>query len=110
DARRTAASGGGAPDAEGDVALAAFLEGGGQDRQCRRREQRGAEALERAEGDQRALRPGKAVEQRADREQREPGDEQTAPAEQVGHAAAEQEGAAEQDRVRRPHPLPAPPG
>ena len=75
-----AATRGGAPDAEGEVALAAFAEGGHQDRQRGRREQRGAEALKRAEGDQRGLRPGEPVEQRGDGEERQPGHEQPAAA------------------------------
>ena len=64
-----AAAGDRAPDAEREVALAALGERRRQDRERRRREQRAAEPLERAEGDQRALRPGEAGEQRADREE-----------------------------------------
>ena len=60
-----------------------------------------------AEGDQRALRPGEPVEQRADREEREAGHEQPPAPEQVGEPAAEQEHAAEEDRVGGDHPLQA---
>ena len=60
-----------------------------------------------AEGDQRALRPGEPVEQRAGGEERQPGHEQAPPSEQVGHAPAEQQHAAEQDRVGGHHPLQA---
>ena len=106
-ARRAAATRGRAPDAEREVALAALPEGRGQDRERGRREQRRAEALHGAEGDQRALRPGEPVQQRADREQRQPGHEQAPPSEQVGEPAAEQQHAAEEDRVGGDHPLQA---
>ena len=69
-ARSAAAAGDGAPDAEREVAVASFLEGRRQDRERRGREQSRAEPLQRAEGDQRALRPGETVEQREDREDR----------------------------------------
>ena len=106
-AGRAAAARDRAPDAEREVALAAFLERRRQDRQRGRREQRRAEPLQRAERDQRALRPGEAVEQRADREEREPDHEEPAAAEQVGHPSAEQQHAAEQDRVGGHDPLQA---
>ena len=44
-ASRTAAAGGGAPDPEGEIALATFPEGRRQDRQGRRRQQRRTESL-----------------------------------------------------------------
>ena len=102
-----AAAGDGAPDAESGVALTAFGEDRRQERERGGSEQRGAEALQRAEHDQRGRRPGKAVEQRAGREQGEPEHEHPLAPEQVGHAAAEQEGAAEEDRVDGDHPLQA---
>ena len=107
DAGGSAAARDGAPDAECKVALAPFAEDGGQDREGRRGEQRRAEALQGAEGDQRAFRPGKAVQQRADGEERQPGDEQAPAPEQVGEAAAEEQHAAEEDRVGSDHPLQA---
>ncbi len=69
--------------------------------------QRGAEPLEAAEGDQRALGPGEPVEQRADGKEHEARHEEAAPAEQVGHPPAEQERAAEEDRVGGDDPLQA---
>src|SRR5437762_1735116 len=85
-------------DAEREVPLAPLAERRGQDRERGRREQRRTEPLQGAEADQRARRPGEAVEERADREQRQPGDEQPPPAEQVGKTAAEEQHAAEEDR------------
>src|SRR6266699_331188 len=70
-------------------------------------EHRGPQALQRAEGDQRSLRPGEAVEERADREERDACDEQAPPPKHVGQAAAEQQDAAEEDRVGGDHPLQA---
>jgi MFS family permease len=55
DARGRAAARGGAVDPEREVALPALGEGGHQERERGRRHQRAAEALEGAEGDQRAL-------------------------------------------------------
>src|SRR6185503_3922666 len=72
-AGRAAAAGDRAPDPEREVALLTLGEGGGEDRQRGRGEQRGAEPLEGPEGDQRTLRPGEPVEQRADTEEREAG-------------------------------------
>ena len=102
-----AAARGGAPDTEREVALAALRERRGQDREGCRRQHRRAEPLERAEGDQRSLRPGEPVEQRTDREDHEACDEEPAAPEQVGEPAAEQERAAEEDRVGGDHPLQA---
>ena len=107
DAGCATASGGCAPDSECDVAVASLPERRGQDRECRRREQRGAEPLQAAEGDQRRRRPGEAVEQREDREHGHADHEDAPAAEQVGHPAAEQEDAAEHDRVGSDHPLEA---
>ena len=55
DASRGAAARDRAPDPEREVALAALGEGRRQDRQRGRREQRCAEALQRAEDDQRSF-------------------------------------------------------
>src|SRR2546428_6886263 len=57
-----------APDAEREVALPALGERRREDRKRGGRKQGSAEALHRAESDQRALGPGEAVEERADRE------------------------------------------
>ncbi len=105
DAHRGAAPGGRAVDAEREVALAALGEGRHQQRERGRGEQRAAEALEAAEGDQRALRPGQPAEERARSEERQPGDEQPPPAEQVGEPTAKQKRSAEEDRVSGDHPL-----
>ena len=94
-----------APRAEGDVALTALAEHRRQDREGRRRDRRGTEALERAGGDERALTPGEPAEQRADREDDEPDHEDAATPEQVGEAAAEQQEAAEDEGVGRDDPL-----
>ena len=106
-AGRGAAAGDRAPDAERDVALAALGEGRRQDRERGGREQRAAEALGRAEGDQRRLATRRSRRQGADREEGDARDEEPAPAEQVGQAAAEQQEAAEHDRVGGDHPLQA---
>ena len=90
-----------------EVAFAPFPERGGQDRQGGRREQRSAEALEGAERDQRALRPGEPVEERAHREEHEARDEQAPTTEEIGEPAAQQEHAAEEDGVGGDHPLQA---
>src|SRR5436309_1631215 len=82
--RSGAASRGRAPDPEREVPLTSFAEGRRQDREGGRREQRRSEALQRAEGDQRARRPGEPVEQRAHGEEGEAGHEEPSPAEQVG--------------------------
>jgi hypothetical protein len=107
DACGAAATGGGSPDAERDVALTAFAEGRGEDRQRGRREQRGAESLQGSEQDQRPGRPGQAVKQRHHCEQRQAGHEESASAEQVGESPTQQQHAAEEDRVGGDHPLQA---
>ena len=104
DARGRAAAGGRAVDAEREVPLAALGEGRHQQRERGRCEQRAAEALQSAEGDERAFRPGEPAEQRAGGEEREPADEQPAAAEQVGEPAAQQQRAAEEDGVGRDRP------
>src|SRR5579859_5208381 len=65
-AGRAAAPGDRSPDAEREVAVLAFLEGRGQDRERRGREEAAAEPLQRAERDQRSFGPGQSREQRAD--------------------------------------------
>jgi hypothetical protein len=105
DAGRGAEAADRAPDAERDVPLAAFREGGHQDRERRRRDRRGAEALDRASSDQRRLRPRETAEKRADRE-RDQADHEDAPAaDDVRDASAEQEEASEDERVGGDHPL-----
>ena len=76
-----------APDAERLVALGAVAEGGGDDRQRRGRDDRRAEALDRARGDQLALGGGEAGRERGDGEEQQADDEHAPAAEQVGHAA-----------------------
>jgi hypothetical protein len=93
------------PDAERLRALGALGERRGDDRQRRRRDQRAAEALEAAGGDQHPGAGGEAVEQRGGREDEHAGDEQPAPADEVGGAAAEQQEPAEHQRVGVDHPL-----
>ena len=99
DADGAAGAGHGAPDAERAVALGTFGEGRGQDRERGGREDRRAEALQRARRDQLALAGRQAAEQRGEREEDEADGEDTTAAEQVGHATAEQQEAAEDERV-----------
>ena len=94
-----------APDADGAVARGALGERGGEDRQRRRGDDRAAESLDRAGGDQHALAVGDAAGQRGEREQDEPGHEDAAASEQVGGPAAEQQEAGEGDRVGVDDPL-----
>ena len=94
-----------APDAERDVPLTAFREGGHQDRERCRRDRGCAEALNRAGADQRRLGPGETAQQRPDREQDQADHEDAPAAEQVGRAAAQQQEAAEDERVGGDHPL-----
>ena len=96
-----------APDAHGDVAIAPVGERHGQDRERRGREQRAAEALGRACGDEDARRRREPGHERGAGEQRQAGHEHPATTEQVGRAAAEQQEAAEQQRVRADDPLQA---
>ena len=95
----------GTPRAQGDVALAPLGEHCNEDGESSRRDESGAEALERTRGDQRALTPRQAAEERAEREDDRPEDEDASPAEQVRRAAAQQEEAAEHERVGADHPL-----
>ena len=88
-----------APDAQRLVALGALGERVRDHRQRRGRQQRGAEALQRARGDELRLTRRQAAEQRREREQDEPDHEEPAAAEQVGHPAAEEQKAAERQGV-----------
>ena len=88
-----------APHAQRAVALGALGEGRGDDRQRRRRDDRGAEALDRARGDQPRLRLGEAAGERGEREDDQAEHEHAPAAEQVGEPAAEQQEAAEGERV-----------
>ena len=93
------------PDAERLVAFGAFGERGHDDRQRRRRDQRGAEPLHGTRGDQDALRPGQAAEERGDGEDDDADQEDAEAAEVVGGATAEQQEPAEGDGVGGDHPL-----
>src|SRR5207253_3173544 len=64
DARGASTTGRRAPDTEREIPLAPLAERRRQDRERSRREHGGAEALQRAEADQRRFRPRQAVEQR----------------------------------------------
>jgi hypothetical protein len=99
DARRAAGAGDRAPDAQRPVALGAVAEGGRDDRERRRRDDRGAEALGGAGGDQLALGRREPGEQRGDPDQQQAGHEDAPATEQVGGAAAEQEEAAEGEDI-----------
>ena len=68
-------------------------------------DERAAEALQRAEGDQLAGALGEAVEQARDGEQDRAGDEDPLAPDDVRRAAAEQQEAAEEQRVAVDHPL-----
>jgi hypothetical protein len=77
----------------------------GDDRECRRRDERGAETLQAAAHDQ----PGRAgrnrAQQRGTGEQHEADEEDLLPPGEVAGPAAEEEEAAEQQRVRVHDPL-----
>ena len=93
------------PGAEGDVALTAFAERRGEDRQCGRGDDRRAEALEGAGADQRRLRPGQPRQQRGHGEHDDADEEDAAAAQHVGGPAAEQQEPAEDQGVGADHPL-----
>ena len=93
------------PDAERLRALRALLERRRDDRERGRRDERGAETLERAAADQHPRGLREAVEQRRDREDDEAEEEEPLAPEQVARAAAEQQEAAEDERVRVDDPL-----
>src|SRR5207247_9029402 len=95
----------GAPHAEGDVALTALAESGGEDRERSWSDDRGAEPLERTGGDERRLRPGQAGEERSEREDDQAAEKDSLASEQVGGASAQEQKAAEDERIRADHPL-----
>jgi hypothetical protein len=92
---RGPAGGDGCPDAERPVALLALGEHDGQQRQRGGGQQRAAEPLQRAGGDEQRRVLRQAAEQRGDGEDDRAQDEDLAPADAVGQLAAEQQEAAE---------------
>ena len=106
-ARRRAEAADGAPRGQAAVALAAFGERGGDDRQRRRRQHGAAEALDGARGDQQIARVRERACERGQREHRGADEEHAPAAEQVGRAAAEHQEAGERQRVGVDHPLQA---
>jgi hypothetical protein len=94
-----------AVDAEGAVALLALGEGDSEDRQCRRRHQGGAEALEAAGCDQEPDRLGDARKERGAGEDGQPGQENPASPEQVGQPPPEQKEPSEHEAVGDDDPL-----
>ena len=96
---RAAGAGDRAPDAQCAVALGTLGERGGDDRQRRRGDDRRAEALDGAGGDQPPLGLGDPAGERGDREHHEAEHEHPPAPEQVGEPAAEQQEAAERKRV-----------
>ena len=94
-------------DAHRPVARRSLREGGGDQGQRGRGDDRGADALHRAGREQPGLRGGEPAEQRGQREQDDAGDEDPAPAEDVAGPAAEQQQAAEGQGVGVDHPFQA---
>ena len=94
-----AGSGDGAPGAERLVALGAVAEGGGDDRERRGGDDRRAQALGGARGDQLTLGRAKPAASEAARDEQEPGDEHAPAPEQVREPPAEQQEAAEGEHV-----------
>jgi len=95
----------GAPRAEGAVALGALAEGGAEDRQRGRGDDRSAEPLNAAGRDQHPASRSQAAGQGSEGKEEQPADEDPAPPEQVGRAAAEEEEAGERQRVGAHDPL-----
>ena len=95
----------GTPGAERDVALTPFRERRRQNRECCGRDDRRAEALQGAGGDQRSLRPGKPGQQRCERKDHDGDEEHPPAAQEVRCAAAEEEETAEDECVGADHPL-----
>src|SRR6266540_1366915 len=93
------------PDPERLVPVRALLEARHHDRERRRRDDRAAESLHAAGGDQHPLRLGEPAHEGGEREERDADDEDAPAAEQVGRPAAEEQEAAERDRVGGDHPL-----
>ena len=86
-------------DAHRPVARGSFGEGGGDQGQRGRRDDRAADSLQCAGGQQPCLGGGEPASQRRYREQDDPGDEHAAPAQDVTGPAAQQQQAAEGQRV-----------
>ena len=82
-----------------------LLEGRRDDRERGRRDERGAEPLERTRADQHPGARREAVEQRCRREHDEPEQEEALAPEQVAHAPAEQQETAEDEGVGVDDPL-----
>ena len=99
DADGAAGAGDGPPGPERLVALGTLPEGDGDDRERRRRDDRGAEPLDGAGDDELDVVLGEAAGQRGEREEDQAGHEDAAAAEQVGEPAAEQQEAAEREHV-----------
>ncbi|WUM18209.1 hypothetical protein OG598_10330 [Micromonospora sp. NBC_00330] len=104
-AQGAAEPGEGTPDAHGDVAFPSVRERDGEDGQRRGGEQRAAQALHGARGDQQAGRGSESGEQGHRPEQHQTDDEDPAGAEQVCGATAEQQETTEEQGVRADHPL-----
>jgi hypothetical protein len=102
-----AAGGDRAPDAERLRALLALREGRRDDRQRGRGHERGAQALQRAGGDEHPAGLRQAVQQRGDREDHDADEEHTLAPEEVRRSTAEQQEAAEDERVAVDDPLEA---
>jgi hypothetical protein len=75
------------------------------DRERGRRDQRGAEALQRPKADQHPGRAREPVQQRGDREDDQPDQEDALAPEQVAGSPAEQQETSEEQRVRVDDPL-----
>ena len=101
---RTAGARDRAPDPERLVALGAVLEGRRDDREGGGGEDRGAEALHGAGGDQLPLAGSQPPEEGGDREEHQPEHEHPAPSQQVGEASAQQQEPAEGEDVGIDHP------
>jgi hypothetical protein len=103
-------SGGGAatadrtPNAERPRPLRSGV-GRGDDREGRRRQHCGAEALRGTGSDQHSRRGRQAAAQGGDGEDREPHEEHVAPPEEIGRAAPEQHQPPGEENVRGHHPL-----
>ena len=76
-----------------------------EQRERRRRHERGADPLHRARRDQRRRGRRERAGERGGREQHQPGAEDPPPPVQVGHPAREQEAAAERQRVGAQYPV-----
>lgn len=102
---RRAESADGAPGPKSDVAVAALAEGGDQDREGSRGDERSPETLDRPGADERHLAPGKATQERAEREHGKACHEDSPSAEEIGRSATQQQKAPENERIGPDHPL-----